>query len=52
VLLSKDNRVWRLSDQKTPPKFAAQRVVVRGIPSADGKSIEAAAITAAKQRTP
>ena len=48
VLLTKENRAWRLSDQKTPAKFAAQRVVVRGTPSTDGKSIEVAAVTAAK----
>jgi len=48
VLLTKENRAWQLSDQKTPSKFAAQRVVVRGTPSTDGKSIEVAAVTAAK----
>lgn len=48
VLLTKENRVWQLSDQKAPAKFAAQRVVVRGTPSADGKTIDVAAITAAK----
>jgi len=48
VLLSKDNRVWQLSDQRTPAKFAARRVIVRGTPSPDGKSIEVAAIVAAK----
>ena len=48
VLLTKDRKVWRLSDQKTPAKFAAQGVIVRGTPSADGKSIEVAAITPAK----
>ena len=48
VLLTKDRKVWQLSDQKTPAKFAAQRVIVRGTPSADGKSIEVATILAAK----
>jgi len=48
VLLTKENRVWQLSDQKTAAKVPAQRVVVRGTPSADGKSIEVAAITAAR----
>ena len=48
VLLTKDNKVWQLSDQKTPARFAAQRVVVRGTPSADGKSIDVAAIAAVR----
>jgi hypothetical protein len=48
VLLTKENRVWQLSDQEAPVKFAARRVVVRGTPSADGKTIDVAAITAGK----
>lgn len=52
VLLTKENRVWQLSDQKAPAKFATQRVVVRGTPSADGKTIDVAAIAAAKQQLP
>ena len=48
VLLTKDRRVWQLSDQKAAAKFTAQRVMVRGTPSLEGKTIDVAAITAAR----
>ena len=45
VLLS-GGKVYILSDQKTPAKFAAQKVTVSG--TVDGKNIQVSSITAAK----
>jgi hypothetical protein len=40
------DEVYDLSDQKTPEKFAAQKVNVKG--TLDGKTIQVQSITAAK----
>ena len=40
------DQVYELSDQKTPEKFAAQKVNVKG--TLDGKTIKVESITAAK----
>jgi hypothetical protein len=39
---------WTLSDQKTPEKFAGQKVIVTGTLDAKTKTIQVVSITAAK----
>ena len=39
---------WTLSDQKTPEKFAAKKVIVTGTPDLKTKTIHVDSITAAK----
>jgi hypothetical protein len=41
-------KVYALSDQKTPEKFAAQRVTIRGTLDAKGTTIQVESISAAK----
>jgi hypothetical protein len=41
-------RVWKLSDQKTPAKFAAGKVVVTGTADEKTMTIKVASITAAR----
>jgi len=45
VLLTRDNRVWHLSDQKAAAKLAARSVTVTGYPSADDKTIQMTSIS-------
>jgi hypothetical protein len=40
--------VWMLSDQRTPEKFAGQKVTVTGTPDIKTKSIHVDSIAAAK----
>jgi hypothetical protein len=40
--------VWKLSDQKTPAKFAAAKVTVTGVANEQTKTIKVASIEAAK----
>jgi hypothetical protein len=42
------NEVYTLSDQKTPDKFAGQKVLVEGTLDAKTKTIQVASISAAK----
>jgi hypothetical protein len=39
---------WTLSDQRTPGKFAGQKVRVMGTPDAKNRTIQVVSITAAK----
>jgi hypothetical protein len=41
-------QAWTLSDQKTPEKFAGQKVIVTGTLDARTKTIQVVSITAAK----
>jgi hypothetical protein len=41
-------RVYELSDQKAPEKFAGKKVTVTGTPDARGRTIQVESITAAK----
>jgi len=47
-VLSDGKNVYELSDQKTPAKFAAQKVRITGTLDAKGKTIQVGSIVAAK----
>jgi hypothetical protein len=48
VLLTKDKKVWHLSDQQSAAHFAAQQVVIEGEAEPDHKTIRVSSIKSAQ----